>query len=116
MDTYEVVVLVGVKNAVREIVSPTTYETLDQANAALAKIATAQRGEIDWPDVPWLAVKGADVSAAFVRASERRNGRPADLESLVQRMGEILGFKPAGAQHVGGDDELESAESPPPSD
>jgi hypothetical protein len=88
-------VVVAVKNAVREIVSPTTYESLDQASAELAKITAAQRSGDEWPDVPWLSVKGGDVSAAFVRASERRGGPRADIESLMQRMRDALGLKPA---------------------
>jgi hypothetical protein len=95
MDTYEVVAVVAVKSGVRDIVSPTIYETLDDANAELAKIAAAQRGGDGWPDVAWLSVKGADVSAAFVRPTERR-GLPADIESLMRRMQELLGRKPAG--------------------
>jgi len=103
MDTYEVVVVVAVKSAVREIVSPTTYDTLDEANAELAKITAAQRSDDEWPDVPWLSVKGADVSAAFVRASERR-GLPTDIESLMRSVQEMLGRKPGKA----GDDNDDS--------
>jgi hypothetical protein len=95
MDTYEVVAVVAVKSAVRDIVSPTIYDTLDDANAELAKIAAAQRGDNEWPDVPWLSVKGADVSAAFVRPTERRGGLPTDIESLMRRMQELVGRKPA---------------------
>jgi hypothetical protein len=97
VDTYEVVVVVAVKNAVREIVSPTTYDTPDQANAELAKITVAQRSGDEWPDVAWLSVRGADVSAAFVRAGERRGGLSTDLESLMRRMQGVLGRKPTNA-------------------
>jgi hypothetical protein len=114
MDTYEVVVVVAVKSAVREIVSPTTHDRLDQAHAELAKITAAQRSGDEWPDVPWLSVKGADVSAAFVRASERRGGLPADIESLMQRMRDVLGFKSADADKAANDDEPDSPASPSP--
>ena len=111
MDTYEVVVIIAVKSAVREIVSPTTYDRLDQANAELAKITAAQRSGDEWPDVPWLSVRGVDVTAAFVRTSERRGVLPADIESLKERMRDVLGFKPADTDKADDDE----AAGPPPS-
>jgi hypothetical protein len=93
MQSYEIVVVFAVKNSTREIVSPTSYETLDKANADLDKIAAARRSGEEWPDVPWLSIRSADVTAAFVRGADRPGGPPTDIEALIRRMGELLGFK-----------------------
>ena len=115
MDTYEVVVVVAVKSAVREIVSPTTYDTLDEANAELAKITAAQKSDNEWPDVPWLSIKGTDVTAGFVRASERSGGLPTDIDALMKRMAKFIGATPADTDtKAAGDDNDESDPRTPP--
>jgi hypothetical protein len=91
MPFYEIVV--DCKGADAPVVSPMTYATLEEAEAALApllEILEAKR----YARLSWFGADASNVRQAFVgEADERRPPDPKTLPELIDRMEDEMGIE-----------------------